>query len=311
MLLRRVRTIVSHAHCPDGIAAALILRGALPHAEVVFIEHDTPEQTSLPATAGMIFCDLVPSVERSAEFVEAGAIVLDHHRGAREVVAAFGERGVFADESEEPGVCGATLAHREVWCALREDEQEVRRFAELAGVRDCWQTHHPDWEEAAAQASALVFFGYDELAKQIPIGAPPCLSESQLAVGRILHAKQMRAARDTAERKLYRLRPDVAVFNDRGGLLSDVAAVALEADRQLCLVCGFHYKVTSDGAMRLVCSMRSRAGEIDVAAIAKANGGGGHTSAAGFVMRVSRASPSPLGALERTVASHLHQPSAE
>lgn len=297
-LLKGIRTIVSHADCPDGIASALILRGALPGAEVTFVEHNTPEQNELPATEGMIFCDVVPPRERAAEFVEAGAIVLDHHRGARDVVEAFGERGVFADEDAEPGMSGAPLAHREVWCALREDDERVRRFATLAGIRDCWLTDHPDFEEAAAQAAALLFFGYEALADQIPADGPPHIGEPQLEVGRRQRAQRMAAAAETAERKLHRLRPEVAVYNDRDRLLSDVAGLALDTDPRLRVVCGFHYKVTSDGAMLLVCSLRSRSGDVDVAAIAKAQGGGGHTSAAGFGVPVTPDSPNPLAVID-------------
>jgi oligoribonuclease NrnB/cAMP/cGMP phosphodiesterase (DHH superfamily) len=297
-LLERVKTIVSHADCPDGIASALILRGALGEARVTFVEHNTPEQRDLPATEGMIFCDVVPPRERTQEFVEAGAIVLDHHRAARDVVESFGDRGVFADEKTEPGISGAPLAHREVWCALRDDDERVRRFATLAGIRDCWLTDHPDWEEAAAQSAALLFFGYEAIARELPKGAAPCLSETQMDVGRRQRAQRMATARETADRKLYRLRPDVAVYNDRDRLLSDVAGLAFDTDSSLRVVGGFHYKVTSDGAMLMVCSLRSRGDDVDVAAIAKRQGGGGHTSAAGFGVPVTEDSPNPLAVID-------------
>jgi len=300
-LLRKVTRIVSHADCPDGIASALILRAALPEAEVTFVEHNTPEQRALPATEGMIFCDVVPPRERVAEFVDKGAIVLDHHKGARDVVEAFGERGVFADEKAEPGMSGAPLAHRDVWCALRPDAPEVQRFARLAGIRDCWLKDDPDWEEAAAQATALLFFGYDKLARQIPADAPPHLTETQLEVGRTQRATRLATAEATAKRKLHRLREGVAVYNDRDRLLSDVAELAFQQDPSLRVVGGFHYKVTSDGKMLFVCSLRSRPDDVDVARIVKAQGGGGHTCAAGFGVEVTLASPSPLAVIDAAI----------
>lgn len=301
--LREVRTIVSHADCPDGIASALILRAALPEAGVLFVEHNTPEQVALPATEGMIFCDVVPPRERVDEFVKAGAIVLDHHKGARDVVDAFGERGVFADEKAEPGMSGAPLAHREVFCALRDDHPDVQRFARLAGIRDCWLTDDPDWEEAAAQSSALLFFGYERLAEQIPPDAPPHLTETQMSVGRAQRAARLANARATAAEKLHHLREGVAVYNDRDRLLSDVADRAFQIHPSLRVVCGFHYKVTSDGAMLLVCSLRSKPDDIDVAQIAKAQGGGGHTCAAGFGVPVTTTSSSPLAVVDEAIGN--------
>jgi uncharacterized protein len=303
--LRGVKTVVSHGDCPDGIASALILRAALPGVSIRFVEHNTPEQRLLPATEGMLFCDVAPPRERLQEFVDAGAIVLDHHRAARDVVEAFGARGIFADEDVEPGVCGARLAHREVWCALREDHEDVRRFAERAGIRDCWLTDHPDWETAAAQAAALLFFGFEELARQIADDAPPCLTDAQLGVGRAERRKRMAAARDTADNKLHRPRPELALYNDRDRLLSDVAGLALEADPALAVICGFHFKVTSDSVMLLVCSLRSRPGGIDVSEIAKAHGGGGHYCAAGFGIPVTADTPNPVSFVHEVVSEAL------
>lgn len=286
-LLANVRTIVSHLDCPDGIASALILRDAVPEARVVFVEHSTPEYDRLEATEGMLFCDIVPPPTRADAFREAGSIVLDHHRAVRGVVEAFAERGVFADEKAEPGVSGALLAYREVWQSLRGDDAAICRFAELAGVRDTWQTESPDWEEACAQSSALLFYGFAELSQ-------PMLSSEQLAVGRRLVEQRQEAARVTAAKKWFRMREDVAIYNDRDRLLSDVAQLIFDAEPAIGLVCGFHYKITSDGKLLLVFALRSRKDGIDVAAIAKANGGGGHSSAAGFSQPVEPASLNPV-----------------
>lgn len=294
--LRSARTIISHADCPDGIASALILHQALPRAEVRFLEHGTPEYRELAAEAGMIFCDIAPPEERAEAFVEAGAVVLDHHRGARATVERFGTRGVFADEAREPGVSGALLAYEHVWRVLRGDDPEVRRFAALTGIRDTWQKQDPDWDEASAQAAALLFYGFEALA---PTG--PRLSEGQREVGRRLFDERRTTAAAIARDKLFFVRPEVAIYNDRDRLLSDVADRALTARPELEIVCGFHYKVTSDGRMLLVVALRSRRGGVDVAAIARRHGGGGHASAAGFSVAVTDESPNPIVVVRRTV----------
>jgi nanoRNase/pAp phosphatase (c-di-AMP/oligoRNAs hydrolase) len=294
-LLRTVDTVVSHADCPDGIASAMILHRALPSAAIVFIEHNTPEQRALPANRGMLFCDIAPAADRLAEFVAAEAIVLDHHKGARDAVAAFGERGRFADERQEPGVSGALLAYREAFRPLLGEDVEVERFARLAGIRDTWQNTEAEWDEACAQATALTFFGYEHLSTQV------VLSPDKLEVGRLLLSKKLETARGVAAHKCFKLRPDVVMFNDRDRVLSDVAHFVLEVERAVQIVCGFHYKVTSDGAMLLVYALRSRRDGVDVAAIAKANGGGGHSSAAGFSVAVD-GTADPVATLQRVLS---------
>jgi len=142
--LEAVTTIVTHKDCPDGVASALILRDALPDRRIVFLAHGSAELRDFPAEHGQLWCDIVPPRERVKEFVDAGAIVLDHHRGARDIVEAVAENGVFADEEAEPGVSGALLAYREVSVALGRADARLESFAKLAGVRDTWQRDHED-----------------------------------------------------------------------------------------------------------------------------------------------------------------------
>lgn len=164
--LRSIKTLACHADCPDGLASAMILRQALPSAEVIFVQYNSIEMANLKAEPGILFCDFCPPQDRYREFLEAGAIVLDHHKSTKHIVLEFGENGVYADEKTEPGVSGAVLAFREVWTRMKQPLgftgflglEEMERFAQLAGIRDTWQKQSPDWEEACAQAAALMFY---------------------------------------------------------------------------------------------------------------------------------------------------------
>jgi len=122
--LQTIRTIVTHENCSDGLASAMILKSVLPGANVVFLSYNSAAHKELSAIPGMIFCDFSPYVERVQEFIDAGAIVLDHHKYQKDVVEAFGANGVFADETTNPGVAGALLAYQEVWLPLVKSDPQ-------------------------------------------------------------------------------------------------------------------------------------------------------------------------------------------
>ena len=119
-LLKGVNKICVHDNCPDGTASAIILKEALDLGpeQIVFVQHDALEYKEMKAEPGLLFCDCAPPPDRVQEFVDVGTIVLDHHKYSRGIVAAFGERGVFADKEKEPTVSGAGLAYREVWLPM-------------------------------------------------------------------------------------------------------------------------------------------------------------------------------------------------
>lgn len=293
-VLRAVCKIVVHANCPDGKASAVILHAALPDAEIVEVAYDSTAHVDMRAEPGMLFCDFAPHRTRIAEFVEAGAIVLDHHKGAENIVRAFGERGVFADEKGEPGVSGAVLALREVFGPLfpdvvARDHQAgatwsgVDRLAYLIGIRDTWQRSSPDWQRACEVSAAVRFLPLDDALRRGPAGVMRFADE----VGAPLVRKQLEAAKEAAETAV-RMTADgrrVAVIPSVS-LTSDVAD-ALRDD--VDIVAGFDYVHDARG-VRLQWSLRSR-GDVDVSAIARRHGGNGHTAAAGFYVALPAINP--------------------
>lgn len=185
--LRRVQRIIVHADCPDGIASAMILHDCLPDAEVIAVAYG-PEREALEPGPADLFCDMTPPESKTAAFVEAGAIVLDHHKGAREFVERFGELGVYADADEEPGVSGAVLAYREVWYrgGISDKQQFVRNFAEVVGIRDCWLRLNKAWTVACERAEVLMFH---PLSYWLEPGHPPYMTASERLLGQSLLKK--------------------------------------------------------------------------------------------------------------------------
>ena len=305
--LESIRQIVCHRNaesaCPDGVASALLLREALPTAEVRFVHHG--ELVSLEARPGMLFCDIAPPLERAAEFLKAGAVVLDHHRTAKEVVSLFvaNGQGAFADEAEEPGVSGALLAHRHVYepmlCLLGKRSAEdrpyafsARRFAELAGVRDTWQRKSRDWEEACSQAEALTFYPW-AMWPRGAFDASQTLFRQMLDIGDVLRQQRLERSRSAilnGHRFTTLKGTRVLVVSTLD--TSDIAeAVGAAAD----LVVGFGYR-----RGEIVLSTRSPA-SFDCAAFCRANGGGGHTRAAGCHVELSGDDPQPYVYVEKAV----------
>lgn len=299
--LSKVSKIIVHDNCPDGIASAMILKYALG-IDVEFIQYKTDAHTNLPAVPGLLFCDFTPPRERVQEFVDAGAIVLDHHKGAQDIVAQFGERGVFADEKSEPGVSGATLAYREVWLPFgNEDNVLVRDFAQVAGIRDTWQTKDPRWIESCEQSSWLMFFGAEELLK------PPIFDRNKwvfrTSVGKLLFDEHMRKVKKTVASAYRTSIHGLRVMIHQGVTHTSDAAELMGEESKVDILAGFSY-FSEDGTeredwspefgdnLKLVVSTRTRT-SFDVSKMAKFYGGGGHTKAAGFNVKVTKLQANP------------------
>lgn len=301
-ILRTRKRLITHASCPDGLASAMLIRHVLPDIEIEFVQYSTEQHKTMDAREGDMFCDFTPHRDRVTDWVGVGAVVLDHHKGAQDIVDQFGALGVYADEKTEPGVAGAVLAWREVWCpiqALVTDEtvesqaehfdfaEKVVRFAMLAGIRDTWQKDDPHWPNACAQATALMFYGHGYMLDS-DRKAGPMLTEDEQNVGRLMLKKRLADSEKLAA-NAYAFFPGMRVALINNNHLTSDAAEALRAmGGPFDLLASFEYK-TDPKTKDLICvwSMRSIADDIDVSAIAKANGGGGHTKAAGFALTVS------------------------
>lgn len=294
-----IRTLITHAHCPDGMASAILVRDALPEVEVRFLSYQSRELAELEATPGQLWVDFSPPPDRAPEFVDAGAIVLDHHKSAREVVELFGERGIYADEDKEPGVSGAVLAYRHVWepAFLRLPPtgalMRAEEFARLAGVRDTWQKGSCRWVEACAQAEMLRLYGDLEDWDFRPFGGAGSVFDNgpmlrdRTSVGSRLFDRHMQSVK-RAVRGACRWhwgRVAVAIIEDTR-LASD-ASDLLDAD----LVVAFSFTAEREPTMKL--SLRSR-GDVDCAALAAGYGGGGHRSSAGFEVKLGALPPLPF-----------------
>lgn len=292
--LRNIKHLVTHANCPDGVASALIIKDALPDVRVSFMHYGSKEHRELePDQPGLIFCDFTPFRERVDSFVQCGAIVLDHHPTAKDIVEEFAENGVFGEN--EKLECGAWLAYQHVWLSLMSNpgrEKGVRDFARLAAVRDTWKKDDPEWISACEQAVELLFWSFKDMA--LVGGLRGGRLYSTCSVDEQLFKKQLERARvslqeahsfRTARGTRVRLFQGVSATSDAAEILERKGAPGSshpEVIRPTEIVAGFHYKMNGD-KLQLQFSTRSHTG-YDVGSFCKAHGGGGHRAAAGFTI---------------------------
>lgn len=297
--LREAKILVTHANCMDGLASAMLVKDALPSVEVRFVAHNSPEHTGMHAEPGMLFCDFAPHPSNAREFLEAGALVLDHHKYARDVVQQFVElkQGVFADEATEPGVSGAVLAYAYVWdvlCGGPWNENRARRLllgrglpntsagilALFVGVRDTWQTQSPHWQAARLLHATLAAFPQNYWLERG--GLDMALEQSQ-HLGEGLLAEQAEKVEKLAQGGLVRRYVGGrtwALSTAPYELISDLG----EASRRLGVnVLVNMTPIIEEGRLYYSVSLRSDE-SVDVGKVAKQRGGGGHSAAAGFRM---------------------------
>lgn len=300
----RVTKLVTHDACADGLACAMIVKDALPEVEVVFAQYGTPLLEALAPSSGLLFCDISPPRERAGAFVDAGAIVLDHHKHARDIVELFGDRGVFADEVSRPGVSGASLAHEHVWLGavghhLEDRRYTVGEFARLVGIRDTWQRPSPSWELASDLQVVLMGMPRAYWLRRGGIGR--AMSNDALELGQLWRSQRAETvAKISSTGTVCLIDPagrQWAVFPDSHRHTSDVAETMRA--RGVAVTCGW-FQAVEDGAVRTVLSLRSDGSwqhPLDVGALCKSFGGGGHSRAAGCQVGVS----DPLVAVRRVM----------
>ena len=248
----------------------------------------------------MLFCDITPPcpfepvLAHAREWIDAGTIVLDHHKGAKPWVSLFCDAGLglFADEVDDPGVSGALLAF-EVWtifwmerrlCPPTPHEPRIRDHATLAGIRDTWQNKHERWEEACWQKEALMLLSHEEL-----LAHEPFLDNTDLLTGKRLWRRHVARVKYATEGAMFfspsSARVKYAVMNESGPVTSDAADVLFAEHPDLDFIGGWTERTSNGAEHRPVTirrwSLRSRS-EFDVSKLARAAGGNGHTKAAGF-----------------------------
>jgi uncharacterized protein len=287
----QVREVYSHASCPDGTAAAMIVARALAdmpeRPEIRFVQYGTKEYETLVPGPGHLFVDITPPTSRWEEWIPFRPIVLDHHETAKSCIEGLG--GVYGGLE----LSGGGLAMKHVMAPLIEvgaasmDPDEARgweRLARLASIRDTWKDELPEWREACALAHTMGFVGSKKLVEDSFNKEVDFQSLDKL--GSFILPALERKVKLIAESSLIRTAgpPDspvrIGYFNCTDKSISDVAHYMME--EMGCDMAVGYFMLFQDGSPRFSVSLRSRKGGVDSSIIAKKLGGGGHKPAAGF-----------------------------
>lgn len=265
-------TVVFHANCRDGFAAAWAIRTVYPEATFIAGNFGKPLEGFPFEGQDVIFADFSLPRAEMIEIAERAATlrVFDHHKTAEEALRDFpeypGVKIVFDMERSGAGIS---------WDELNPGVPRPW-FIDYVEDRDLWRFRLPDSEAINAWLGSLKFeFGAWALQR---VHTPA----QAAGFGRILLAKTHAYVEEVAKnsyRKTDSTGRVLQVVNAPQVDCSELMAGILERNPNVdYTVCWWRRE---DG--RFQYGLRSRPGsEVDVSAIAKAYHGGGHKHAAGF-----------------------------
>jgi oligoribonuclease NrnB/cAMP/cGMP phosphodiesterase (DHH superfamily) len=273
--------VLYHSGCWDGFCAAWIARAVL-EGEVDFIPvqygQDPP---GIEPKSRLYILDFCYPREQLFRWWQPGPgavdhmIVLDHHVTSRDAVAGFDDE-CMANGFDYPeivfdmGKSGARLAWEHFMPGVRQcpgivdyvEDRDLWRWAlpDSQAVNACVRSYPLDFE----QWDRFALMDRDDLRREFaPAGEAILRRERQIIDDHKRHAREI----DMDGYKILVVNATV-LFSDIAGELAEGRPF------------GACYFDRADGKRQW--SLRSRDEGVDVSAIAKAHGGGGHRNAAGF-----------------------------
>lgn len=289
LLAEPIETICVHGFCHDGTASATILYQVFPKAKFHFFTHGSPEFDNFQPTNRTLFCDLAPPATIANNPLVFAA---DHHIGVKDLLLSMGDRALFADEVEDVGVSGASLAYLIMEAAYQEDSLFHRQFklanfkklADLIAIRDTWQTDSPDWEVAMFTSTIISSFPAERFLREIST----TFTDFEKEVGEIFYQKRLEGI-ERAAQNIY----TTTLVNGKSLLITDhgshIGDLTLKFPNHQ-IYASFSFANKEEKNYRLNLSLRAGKGE-SVLDLARYYKGGGHTKAAGCRLTCTEENP--------------------
>lgn len=273
----KVDLVIYHAPCTDGFTAAWAawkLRGNSAEYCARPPNGNPPDvRDRHVAILDMSFPREI--LEKMTEEAKS-LIVLDHHKTNRDDLKGF------LNASFDMTKSGALLA----WEWFHPDEP-VPELVRYVSDRDLWTFQLPNCKEVHAMLGLAEwdFKKWDETRKVLDLPNTSSAKKTFFSLGKTLLCQISKDCESIAEKAELIHFDGVAMWatNYTGRYNSDVAEILKTKEADDGTVPGvvmtwFHQQSTNS----FICSLRSRTDEVDVSAIAKKYGGGGHVKAAGF-----------------------------
>lgn len=274
-------TVVFHANCRDGFAAAWAIRTVYPEATFIAGNFGKPLEGFPFAGQDVIFADFsLPRAEMLQIAEKAATLrVFDHHKTAEEALRDFpaspGVKIVFDMDRSGAGIAWDEL-HDNAAAHLEPSAPGRPWFINYVEDRDLWRFALPQSKEVNAYLGSLQY-DFDTWT-----GLLGTDSGAAITIGAFLERKTQAYVHEVAKnsyRKTDATGRVLQVVNAPQVDCSELMAGILERNP------GVDYTVCwwrrADG--RFQYGLRSRPGsDVDVSEIAKGYHGGGHKHAAGF-----------------------------
>jgi hypothetical protein len=272
---RQTDLVVYHADCPDGFAAAFAAWKLLGDAaEYVPAPHGPAAPLDLDVTGRRVvvadYC--FPAAVTARMIAQAASfIVLDHHASAEKELAGVEERYKAFSMVQS----GATLA----WCYFHGHEAPVPPLLRYIEDRDLWRWTMPHAAEFCAGFGAPIgdFAAWDAALAGGEAALRACMVKGAHVLEHKARERDAHVAR--AVPATMRAAPHLSAR------LVNATTLASEIGNALATQPGVDFGVMWSYNHEQRCftvSLRSARDDVDVSAIAKAHGGGGHPRAAGF-----------------------------
>lgn len=250
-------TVIYHANCPDGFGAAFALWQRYPDARFVPAHHgDRPPNVSGQSVVIADFAYPLP-VLREMAAAAASLVVLDHHQTARADLVGQAEFEAHFDLAKS----GAVLA----WEYAFPDRPAPELLLHIQDG-DLWQWRLPHSREVSVALSSYPF---------------------DFAVWKELDVEDLRregvAILRYQTQQIARLLERVATVELAGQRVPILNAPVWQSELGNILTQGQAFAILwYETENERVYSLRSTDEGVDVGALAKSLGGGGHRNAAGF-----------------------------
>lgn len=272
-------TILYHASCADGFAAALsawkVLRNEAVYIPVQY-NQNPPDFDPCDLLYILDFSYTLPVLQELQKKAKE-IVILDHHKTAEADLKDLSDphpgRGIFArfDMTES----GATLAWK-----FFHPERLVPEFMQLIRDRDLWLW---EIEESRAFSAGLASYPFDFQLWDHFLNHEDETDRLKTDGAAILRAQEQRVQRLSSHVRWMEIEGLIVPVVNATSDQSEIGEYLCQQYPDVKFSASFF--IRDDG--KVVWSLRSRNG-FDVSTIAKEYGGGGHAAAAGFVSTLGK-----------------------